>query len=71
MVNDWLTASWKMVLVRGAIAIVFGLVAIFWPIFEERTLASVAEGKRADLARLFDLRARAHREHVTYGEHAR
>ena len=31
MPNDLLTATWKMLLVRGAIAIVFGIVLIAWP----------------------------------------
>ena len=32
MERDWLTVGWKMLVVRGAIAIVFGILAIIWPI---------------------------------------
>jgi uncharacterized membrane protein HdeD (DUF308 family) len=32
MDRDWLNVSWKMLLVRGVIAIVFGIIAIAWPI---------------------------------------
>jgi len=32
MDRDWLTLGWKMLLVRGAIGIVFGILAIVWPI---------------------------------------
>ena len=32
MEKDWLTGGWKMLVVRGAIAIVFGIMAISWPI---------------------------------------
>ncbi|TCC44583.1 HdeD family acid-resistance protein [Kribbella capetownensis] len=32
MDRDWLTLGWKMLLVRGAIGIVFGILAIIWPI---------------------------------------
>lgn len=32
MERDWLTLGWKMLLVRGAIGIVFGILAIVWPI---------------------------------------
>ena len=31
MPNDVLIASWKMLLVRGAVAVVFGIVAVAWP----------------------------------------
>ena len=32
MVREWLTAGWKMLLVRGVIGIIFGILAIVWPI---------------------------------------
>jgi uncharacterized membrane protein HdeD (DUF308 family) len=32
MTHDWLNLSWKMLMVRGALAIVFGVLAIAWPI---------------------------------------
>ena len=32
MERDWLTLGWKMLLVRGAVGIVFGILAIVWPI---------------------------------------
>jgi len=32
MERDWLTLGWKMLLVRGAIGVVFGILAIVWPI---------------------------------------
>ncbi|MGW6277381.1 HdeD family acid-resistance protein [Kribbella sp. NPDC055071] len=32
MVRDWLTAGWKMLLVRGVIGVIFGILAIVWPI---------------------------------------
>jgi len=31
MERDWLNAGWKVLLVRGVIAILFGIVAIAWP----------------------------------------
>jgi uncharacterized membrane protein HdeD (DUF308 family) len=31
MERDWLNVSWKVLLVRGVIAILFGIVAIAWP----------------------------------------
>jgi uncharacterized membrane protein HdeD (DUF308 family) len=39
MERDWLTLGWKMLLVRGAIGIVFGIVAIAWPIHTAIALA--------------------------------
>ena len=32
MTHDWLNLSWKMLMARGALAIVFGILAIAWPI---------------------------------------
>lgn len=32
MDQELFTSSWKMMVVRGAVAIVFGILAIFWPI---------------------------------------
>ncbi|WP_300683138.1 DUF308 domain-containing protein [Nocardioides sp.] len=32
MIKDWLSLSWKLLMVRGAIGIVFGIVAMVWPI---------------------------------------
>ncbi len=31
MPQDWLNAGWKFLIVRGVVAIVFGIVAISWP----------------------------------------
>ena len=31
-VSDWLSVGWKMLVVRGAIGIVFGILAIAWPL---------------------------------------
>ncbi|GAA2807851.1 HdeD family acid-resistance protein [Kribbella solani] len=39
MERDWLTLGWKMLLVRGAIGIVFGIMAIAWPISTAIALA--------------------------------
>jgi uncharacterized membrane protein HdeD (DUF308 family) len=39
MERDWLNVGWKMLLVRGVIAIVFGIVAIVWPISTAIALA--------------------------------
>jgi uncharacterized membrane protein HdeD (DUF308 family) len=39
MERDWLTLGWKMLLVRGAIGIVFGILAIAWPISTAIALA--------------------------------
>ncbi|MEU4195866.1 HdeD family acid-resistance protein [Kribbella sp. NPDC026611] len=39
MERDWLTVGWKMLLVRGAIGIVFGILAIVWPISTAIALA--------------------------------
>ncbi|GAA1694521.1 HdeD family acid-resistance protein [Kribbella yunnanensis] len=39
MERDWLTAGWKMLLVRGVIGIVFGILAIAWPVSTAITLA--------------------------------
>jgi uncharacterized membrane protein HdeD (DUF308 family) len=30
--TDWMSHSWKLLVTRGAIAVVFGLVALFWPV---------------------------------------
>ncbi|HEX5861991.1 MAG TPA: HdeD family acid-resistance protein [Nocardioides sp.] len=32
MTHDWLNLSWKMLMARGGLAIVFGILAIAWPI---------------------------------------
>jgi uncharacterized membrane protein HdeD (DUF308 family) len=32
MVKDWMSLSWKMLMVRGAIGIVIGILALVWPI---------------------------------------
>jgi uncharacterized membrane protein HdeD (DUF308 family) len=32
MVKDWMSLSWKMLVVRGGIGVVFGVVALVWPI---------------------------------------
>ena len=32
MTHDWLNLSWKMLMARGALAIVFGILAMAWPI---------------------------------------
>ncbi|MFC6162239.1 HdeD family acid-resistance protein [Kribbella sp. NPDC058693] len=39
MERDWLTLGWKMLLVRGAIGIIFGILAIVWPIHTAIALA--------------------------------
>ncbi|GAA3134170.1 uncharacterized membrane protein HdeD (DUF308 family) [Kribbella aluminosa] len=39
MERDWLTLGWKMLLVRGVIGIVFGILAIAWPISTAIALA--------------------------------
>ena len=39
MERDWFTLGWKMLLVRGAIGIVFGILAIAWPISTAIALA--------------------------------
>ncbi|HET6293408.1 MAG TPA: HdeD family acid-resistance protein [Kribbella sp.] len=39
MERDWLRTSWKMLVVRGVIAIVFGILAIVWPISTAIALA--------------------------------
>jgi uncharacterized membrane protein HdeD (DUF308 family) len=39
MERDWLTLGWKMLLVRGAIGIVFGILAIVWPVHTAIALA--------------------------------
>ena len=36
---DWLTLGWKMLLVRGVIAVIFGVLAIVWPIHTAIALA--------------------------------
>jgi len=30
--HDWLNLSWKMLMVRGAVGIVFGIIAMAWPL---------------------------------------
>jgi uncharacterized membrane protein HdeD (DUF308 family) len=39
MERDWLNVGWKLLLVRGVIAILFGIVAIAWPISTAIALA--------------------------------
>jgi uncharacterized membrane protein HdeD (DUF308 family) len=39
MERDWLTLGWKMLLVRGVIAVIFGILAIAWPIHTAVALA--------------------------------
>ncbi|MEV5962177.1 HdeD family acid-resistance protein [Kribbella sp. NPDC051952] len=39
MERDWLTVGWKMLFVRGVIGIVFGILAIVWPISTAIALA--------------------------------
>jgi uncharacterized membrane protein HdeD (DUF308 family) len=39
MARDWLTLGWKMLLVRGVLGIVFGIIAIAWPISTAIALA--------------------------------
>ncbi len=38
-VSDWLSVGWKMLVVRGAIGIVFGILAIAWPLSTAIALA--------------------------------
>jgi uncharacterized membrane protein HdeD (DUF308 family) len=37
--SDWLSVGWKMLVVRGAIGIVFGILAIAWPLSTAIALA--------------------------------
>lgn len=39
MERDWLTLGWKMLLVRGVLGIIFGILAIVWPISTAIALA--------------------------------
>jgi uncharacterized membrane protein HdeD (DUF308 family) len=39
MVRDWMTVGWKLLIVRGVIGIVFGVLAIVWPISTAIALA--------------------------------
>jgi uncharacterized membrane protein HdeD (DUF308 family) len=39
MERNWMTLGWKMLIVRGAIGIVFGILAIAWPISTAIALA--------------------------------
>ena len=39
MERDWLNVGWKLLLVRGVIAILFGIVAIAWPVTTAIALA--------------------------------
>jgi uncharacterized membrane protein HdeD (DUF308 family) len=32
MLSDWLTAGWKILLLRGLVALLFGIVAMVWPV---------------------------------------
>lgn len=41
MEKSWLDVGWKILVLRGVVAIVFGLVAIVWPISTAVTLALV------------------------------
>ncbi|MGC4943255.1 HdeD family acid-resistance protein [Kribbella sp. DT2] len=38
-VGDWLSVGWKMLVVRGAVGIVFGILAIAWPLSTAIALA--------------------------------
>lgn len=66
MDRDWLTLGWKMLLVRGAIGIVFGIIAIFWPIETAKALAllwgiwAVADGI-GSIAQAFQSEAKGNR----------
>ncbi len=39
MERDWAVLGWKMLVTRGVLAIVFGLIAMFWPVGTALTLA--------------------------------
>ncbi len=39
MDRDWAVLGWKMLVTRGVLAIVFGLIAMFWPVGTALTLA--------------------------------
>ena len=39
MERDWLTLGWKVLALRGAIALVFGIVAVAWPVETVTVLA--------------------------------
>jgi uncharacterized membrane protein HdeD (DUF308 family) len=39
MVTDWMSGSWKLLVVRGALAVVFGVIAVAWPISTAVALA--------------------------------
>jgi uncharacterized membrane protein HdeD (DUF308 family) len=39
MTHDWLNLSWKMLMVRGGLAVVFGILAMVWPLETAITLA--------------------------------
>lgn len=39
MNHDWLNVSWKMLVVRGVLAIIFGIVAMVWPVTTAIALA--------------------------------
>jgi uncharacterized membrane protein HdeD (DUF308 family) len=39
MVRDWMTVGWKMLIIRGVIGVVFGILAIVWPISTAIALA--------------------------------
>jgi uncharacterized membrane protein HdeD (DUF308 family) len=39
VMGDWLSVGWKMLVVRGAIGIVFGILAIVWPLSTAIALA--------------------------------
>jgi uncharacterized membrane protein HdeD (DUF308 family) len=41
MVHDWLSLSWKLLMVRGVLAILFGIVAVAWPVNTAIALAIV------------------------------
>ncbi len=39
MERDWAVLGWKMLVTRGVLAIVFGIIAMFWPVGTALTLA--------------------------------
>lgn len=38
-IKDWMSLSWQMLVTRGVLAVLFGLVAVFWPITTVLALA--------------------------------
>jgi uncharacterized membrane protein HdeD (DUF308 family) len=39
--KDWLTVTWQMLVIRGVVAVLFGIMAIAWPISTALTLVLV------------------------------